>query len=81
MQKKLKLLRVPQAREYMHEARGVNLSERTLRQWILLRKIDVTKIGGMVFVSTDSLDSMIKLIPAIERTRQGQAEDQTCGLG
>lgn len=65
--RRLRLLRVPEAQSYIQETHGVRLSEKTLRQWILLRKVAVTKVGGLVFIQRNSLDLMVREIPATIR--------------
>jgi excisionase family DNA binding protein len=61
--KRSKLLRVPQAAEYLN---GI-VSEKTLRSWIFLKKIDVVRIGGAVCIPVEALDKMIEHVPAVPR--------------
>ena len=67
MQNKRRLLRVPEAHRYILKTHGIRLSEKTLRQWVFLRKVASTRIGGMVFIQADSLDEMVREVPAIPR--------------
>jgi excisionase family DNA binding protein len=60
-----KLLRIPQAVEYMN---GV-VTAATLRQWIWLRRIEVIRVGRAVCIPADALDAIIErgTMPALER--------------
>jgi excisionase family DNA binding protein len=51
-----KLLRIKQAVDYMN---GV-VTEKTLRDWIWRRKIEVVRVGRCVCVSQDALDAVIQ---------------------
>jgi hypothetical protein len=62
-----RLMRVPEAHRYLQMAHGVRLSEKTLRQWVFLRKVASTRVGGMVYIQAESLDEMVQESPAIQR--------------
>jgi excisionase family DNA binding protein len=51
-----KLLRIKQAVAYVN---GV-VTEKTLRDWIWRRKIEVVRVGRCVCVSEDALDAIIQ---------------------
>jgi len=59
-----KLLRIKQAVDYMN---GV-VTEKTLRDWIWRRKIEVVRVGRCVCVSQDALDAVIQrgTVPALD---------------
>jgi excisionase family DNA binding protein len=53
---KPRLLRVPQAVEYLDGC----VTESTLRQWIFHRKIESVRIGGSVCIPVAVLDALIE---------------------
>jgi excisionase family DNA binding protein len=62
-----KLLRIKQAVAYVN---GV-VTEKTLRDWIWRRKIEVVRVGRCVCVSQDALDAIIQrgTLPALNDHR------------
>lgn len=40
-------------------AETLNVSTRTVRRWIALRKVEFTKIGGRYYFSTNQLEKII----------------------
>ena len=67
MRNRRRLLRVPEAHRYIQETHGIRLAEKTLRQWIYQRKVASTRVGGMVYIQADSLDAMVREVPARQR--------------
>lgn len=65
MATKRRLLRVPEAVEYLD---GV-IKEKTLRTWIHNRKIEFVRMNGVVLVPADALDALIQrgTFPAVEQ--------------
>ena len=70
VRKQRKLLRVAEALAYLADKLdGVEIGEATLRNWIYSGRLDVLKVGGIVFVYEDGLDSMIQrgAAPAVQQ--------------
>jgi excisionase family DNA binding protein len=59
-----KLLRLPQARDYLSGVVKLN----TLRQWIWRREIEVVRVGRSVCIPQDVLDRIIQegTLPALQ---------------
>ena len=64
MKKNRRLLRVPEAVEYV----GGCVKASTFRQWIWSRRIETVRIGRVVCIPADALDKLIErgTVPAIE---------------
>jgi hypothetical protein len=63
--KSTQLLRVPEATQYLADKLGQPaVTEKTMRAWISQRRIDVVKVGGMVYLTPEALDEMVEERPA-----------------
>lgn len=60
-----KMLRIPQAVEYM----GGAVTASTLRQWVWKRKIETIRLGKTVCIPQDALDKLVErgTVPALEQ--------------
>jgi excisionase family DNA binding protein len=54
--RKLRLLRIPQAVEYLDNVVKVG----TLRAWIFQGKLDTVRVGGAVCIPVEALDALIE---------------------